>query len=506
MAADLTDSPATPASAYRPLRFTVTRDDAIPSQVVFVHPATAAEVIALGNGLQEGDILMEHATIMGPVPTAVGQTINLWDCDLYNGVFTITKVIDASNVVLDAEDLGDDTPALGLCRIYLDNYAFHIEVQIFTDPTSDPQTVRLRAVPDEDGVAVFDVSQVIRRYFSTDISPIALPPSVGSITFDAHGITALFYRVVIAELYDVPGETATIDPFADEDLVIHSDLIEEGSGFYRVAVNAIHPYYGDKTTWAVDDMAIFVPSAPGFVRKCLTNAPNRQVVLPTDRFRLHMLSDVADSFAVDYVLMVRTVNADGSTSFLDTIPIELVGVTTSAFAVAVGPADLAPFITVPAHYAVYVSNDNEDALSEAFYFKQDTACKEVKRTFACLNLLGGVDHYTYTGRELEIPNVKRATVTKPYGAGTGNDWNEKQYRSEDETRFMLSSGPIGNLTRQWIGRSFFKSANNVLILSDEVVAPVIIKTDKITSGTTGSVMKPITLEYYQGVDNMVQDA
>lgn len=509
MSATLTSSPTNQRSAYRPHVFTVTRTDPSASQVTAVRPATVTDVTTYGNGLQEGDILVVHGLIQGPVPAAEGQTINLWQCDGYDGVFTILKVIDTNRLVIEAEDLGAVTPADGLARIYLDSYAFYLKLQVWTDPEGDAQEVIRRAEPDADGVATFDVAPMVRRFFSTDIAPLALPPAAGSITINAHGITALFYRVVIAELYDEPGQTEPADPFdPDAEWIFHDDneLDTEEAPFWRVAVNAIHPYHGDLVTWEDASMSDF--AAVNNTSMVLTNAPRRQVVSSSDRFRLTMLTDVADEYLVGYVLSVRTVNANGTTSPLTTIPVEFddTALESAAFAVCVGPADLAPFATLPEHYVVWLTdNGGTNRYSEQFFFRvQAPPVCESTRMMACLNLLGGVDHYTFTGREIQQEGTKRDSITKPYYDGTGNDWNEKVWRTRLATKCILSTSPIANTVKAWLGVSFLRSSNVVLVLSSTLITPVKLLTDGVNTRTTGPDFRPLTIEYMRGTDQLVQ--
>ena len=197
-------------------------------------------------------------------------------------------------------------------------------------------------------------------------------------------------------------------------------------------------------------------------------------------------------------------NPDGSTG--STILVKNLDLPdiTAAFSVAVGPADLALFVSVPDRYVAYISNVSETGLSEFIAITVDRDCKEAYRPFIVLNRLGGVDHFSFTARELDFAQrgeafytastrglskderqwiatnlLKRgegATLRKPYGPGTGFDYTERAYK-----------GPLV-LTR----------------LEDDVVAPVIIESSSALAYSTGPIGKPLTIDYRVGVDQYSQ--
>ncbi len=511
MSATIASSPATPASCYRPLRYTVQRTDPTLSDVAYVRPADAADVTGLGSGLALDDILVEHTTLNGPVSAAVGQTVLLIGCDGYNGVFEILKVIDSTHLVIDSEDQGSITPASGSIRIWLNNYTVWARLSVYVDPAGDPQTVDMRALPGTDGLTTFHVNEEVARYFNSDIHAYALAVGGGEIYQSAHAVTALWYKVAFAELYDGSGTT---DPFDGT-----HDIDEDAD--YRVAVNAVHPYSQlDYTgsvqsaglTRATADMGVHIPTDED--RRWLTNAPRRYdstlgayyislTMATTDRFRLHMLSPSTQPVS-DYRLSVYDVT--GTPTLVDQIDIVFDVDDMAAFSVAVGPADLSPFITVPAKYRAFLSNSGLGFLSEYIEVTVDSKCKEVRRPMVWQNKLGGIDHFSFTGREVASSSVKRAAVRKPTYYGTGYDFNERVYRAEVDRVRTLSSAPLDQDVRHWIGRDLFEQPNVVCRLSDTQVAPVVITSQEVVSGNTGGIRKPVTIAYRLGVDNESQVA
>lgn len=503
MAATLTSSPASPASAYRPLWFEVTRTDPALSRIFFVHVADATEVATLGNGLVEGDILVQHQAWSGTVPGIVGQTINLLDsCAPYNGVWTILNAFSSGGddyVVINAPDYGNFDPAGTVSgRIWLNNYTVWCELRVYTTPTGTPQTVYLHGKPNLSGVVSFNVAPPLTDYFDSGDVPLFpqyVLPWTGTLCQHAHGLTALYYQVRFVEIWDVPGETASVDPFTDGDEV-HDDSTN------RVAVNAVHPYHSDLLTWETASMSSFVVGTS--TRKFLTYAPRLLTLADSDSFRLHMLTGTSGE--VNHSLVVKQVNADNTLTTLTTQLLDIGTDPVAAFSVAVGPADLAAYITLPERYRVWLIDSEDDIASEVFEVIVDTKCKEVRRPLAWLSKLGGVDLYTFTGREIETSKATRTTIRKPMGRGTGYDWSERGNTSSPGSTFLLSSAPLNAATRAWIARDLGQTAISALKLSSTQVTPIVLTSDGHLAANTGGLGKPLTIEYRRGTDNLVQQA
>lgn len=513
MAATVTSSPASPAAAYRPIQFTVQRSDPAFNLIEEIFIADASDVSTLGNGLQVGDVVVRYTTsFAGPVAAAVGQTILFdGDCGPYsNEVYLIRNLFTSTDnyLVLDSEDLGDfePDPSEGGMRIWLDNYTLYLRLSIYTDPLSAPQQVDIDAHVDTDGVAVFDVSNHIQNYFRNDnLWVYGLAVGGGEIVQSAHGITGLFYRVHIAELWDLPSGEAQ-DPFdGDHDVQVDSA--------HRVAVNARHPY----VDWSTADLGAYIVGGSSFERKFLTEAPRGPFSSTTginltmgadDRFRVHMLTPGTsqagnDAWEVGYRLVVREVvnGAPGTTLLSKVIALDDI---TSAFSVAVGPADLAPFITVPSEYVAYVRDDGLSVnMSEPIHVVVDSSCRESAVPIITLNPLGGVDHYTLRGRLIENTNE-----------GVGVNTLSTQPLKSDVRRWLASlwtkRGPVSTLRKMYSGGTGFdwqervyKGAISVQRLSATRCAPIIIDSGTMVYNS-GPNYRPITIDYRMGVDQTSQ--
>lgn len=488
--------------------FKVQRTDPSWNLIDEVFIADASDVSTLGNGLQVGDVVVHWtSTVQGSIPVQAGQTIVL-DSDMgpYAGVHMVTNYFAGTGAnryaVIDAEDLGDFTPDafLGGMRVWLNNYTVYLKLLVYTDPSGTPHEVILDANPDGAGACYFEVGSRIKDYFSHRIDTMLGSGAV----FNAHGITALFYRVHFAEVYDVPGDTDIPDPFDGD----HNVLVDatDSVATFRVAVNAVHPYAGPVVDWTDTDMSAFEVGSP--TSFWLTGAPRNTAGLiqvparASDPLRAFMLTDPGEDHEVDYKLYVY-----GDAGLIGTVNIEIPTTTTAAFAVAIGPSDIP--LALPKVYTVRLAIEGEDELpvfkSEALQVDMEAVCRENERTFAWLNKLGGVDVNTFTGREIGSSRTKRATVQKPYNTGSSFDWRMRTYRAEPERTRTVSTSPIRNSVRRWLADDLSESAN---VISKEygLWCPVVLTSGDVRSYSTGPGMQPMTIEFFLGVDNLSQSA
>ena len=524
MAGSLVTGPDSPASCYRPLRFDLVRTDPAGTLIVEVFIADAGDVSSLGNGLEVGDVVVYYTgSVFGGIPVVAGQTIIMdADCGPYTGVQMVTNAFDDGGdhyAVIDALDQGDFTPAsmTGGFKVWLNNYSVHLRILIYTDPVGTPQTVDLKAQPGPTGHTYFHADTRIKDYFSHEIHTFMGPVPGGGVVQNAHGVTALFYRVHIAEVYDVPGETTLPDPF-DGTHDIHVDDVEDLATM-RVAVNAVHPYAGSLIDWSSADMGLFVVGGDGsedYERKVLSNIPSGDVVTQSgsvagrkltlassDHFGIFLLTDPEVDHEVDYRLRIYDLS-DGTPSIHSDVVFSLDDLT-SSFCVRIGPADLGEEVEGLTKYSVWLRSNTTNFLCEPIEITVDPKCKENRRSFAWLNKLGGVDQYTFTGREISSSKTKRATVRKPYSPGNGFDWTERQYRAEPERTGMVSTAPVSRSVRKWLVQDLHESPNvNVMVEGRPCTATIL--TDQVVSDNTGGIHKPVTLEYRLGVDNLSQQA
>ena len=536
MSATVDSQPVSPASAYRPLTFKVQRIDPSLSSVAFIRPATALDVSTLGNGLETGDILVKTTGDWdGSVAISdAGYIVLNSDCGAYAGIKKVLNAFDDGTyfyTVIDSADYGSLTfSPVGHARVWLNNYTIFLRVKVYTDPAADPTEIDLQGTPDTTGATYFDVSKVVQNYFNADISRYALPIGAGSLVQDAYATTALWYQVIVAEVYDAPGADAVFDPFDGEEHAGCNLFFTDTD--YRVAVNAVHPStYTDEvidsstpTTldWSTADLSAYVVGGgpdigQHYVQKFLTHMPRTRTMGSGDYFRLHMLTNDSALLevperTVDFLLVVRDYSSGTDAGSVLEQAITLADAT-AAFSVGVGPADLAAFITVPSRYRVYIGVENTTGdpgpailrYSELVDITVDSKCTEQSTPVIVLNPLGGIDSYSFTGRKwdtgkdgfgalsvstkpitnsvrkwlvnLLFKRGKSLTVSKYSSPGTGYDWTERAYQ-----------GPIA-VTR----------------LSATIVAPLIVDgPDGPVAEVSTQYTRELTMDYHLGVDQISQ--
>lgn len=500
--ATVTATPATPASAYRPLKYTVQGAGlAALSAVSAIRPATSTDVTDIGGDLAEGDILVRHATIIGDLEPEVGGMVFITG-NAYAGLWVVAKVPPPGpgglfNLVITAPDLGTVT-STGSIGVWPDGYTVWCEVGIYTDPDGSPTKVRLQGTPELDGSVDFHVDKVIRDYFSSDISAFVLPIDGGGLVQNAHGVTALFYKCRFVEGWN--DTTTPVDPWDG------THEIDEDEDF-RIAVNGVHPYSDSVLSWPTAGMSAFLLDLAQTQRKFLTmktretvlggNAGIKLTLRSDERFRVAMLTNGSTASRL------RVLNGDTGTT------IGFVNTTSpsgAAVIYGVGPADLAGDFTLPSKYVVQLVTPSLDQLSERIEVTVDDTCAETSHQFGWLNPLGGIDCHMFTGREFTTEGANRFSVTKEYSAGTGFDWRERTYRNQPVLVHRQSSRLLDNDTRKWLGQSLMRSPNVVRAMSDTQAATVVITTASMGTGSSRPEFRPITFEYRLGVDNLAQQA
>jgi hypothetical protein len=543
MSATIDSQPATPASAYRPLVFKALRVDPPGSQVIHIYVADST--LASTLGIEVGQIVVKHATIIGDVPAVAGQTVRLYqNCGAYGdyvtqygkGIYMILDEISSGGflwMVIDAPNLGDYTPSgspTAALKIWLNNYTFYLRVLVYTDPAEDPTEIDLQGTPDSTGATYFDVSKVVQNYFNADISKYALPIGGGSLVQDAYATTALFYEVTVAEVYDSPGADAVFDPFDGEEHAGCNVFFTDTD--YRVAVNAVHPAtYTDEvissstpTTldWSTANLSAYVVGGgpdigQNYVQKFLTHMPRTRTMGSGDYFRLHMLTNDSALLevperTVDFLLVVRDYSSGTDAGSVLEQAITLADAT-AAFSIGVGPADLAAFITVPSRYRVYIGVENTTGdpgpailrYSELVDITVDSKCTEQSTPVIVLNPLGGIDSYSFTGRKWD-------TGKDGFGA------------------LSVSTKPITNSVRKWLVNLLFKRGKSLTVskysspgtgydwterayqgpiavtrLSATIVAPLIVDgPDGPVAEVSTSYTRELTMDYHLGVDQISQ--
>ncbi len=207
-------------------------------------------------------------------------------------------------LVIASESFGDFTPAAstGAMKVWLSGYKLYCRVLMYANNATTPEIATLELDADATGIAKFNVNTVIKDYFKRDISKLAkeIPGGV-TLAQDAHGISAMFYRVWITEVYDLPGTPQTAqDPFDG----LHNIYFDETTDLatIRVAVNGVHPFAGERLNWTTAGMGSHqVDTANNFIQRYMTDAPEKLIGGSLGRSRLSPLPSPARASARPFV-------------------------------------------------------------------------------------------------------------------------------------------------------------------------------------------------------------
>ena len=289
----------------------------------------------------------------------------------------------------------------------------------------------------------------------------------------------------------------------------HSILL---TGF-RTA-NMIHPYHknvGGVTVmdWT-DDLKRFPMFQLATDKEFLTwGSRTKQKVKPTESFFLSVLWDTG-VFDDGYDFLLTTY--DGAGNVTNTVPVEMQADRGYAASFNVGPAALTGLIPAgTAYYTVQLSNNTDKDVSELFRLNMDYGCSEVCRRVYWQNKLGGIDQFSFTGREADSTDVERELVERQYvPTDSKTGFNRRMYRTRPERLHVLTSDLIGVETLGWLAEDLFESADVRLQVhtvpsgKNPWWTPVILKNKTSIGSNTNNVNQRMLIEYSLGVDNMSQ--
>jgi hypothetical protein len=501
MSLTLISQPERWTSAYRPIEFAfrstlqdgTEANDNIP--ILDITQLGVETVLRLTNQFASGDI-----NVGEPIRIA-GTTFGTYD-----GTWRVTRIVATTfdvQVAINAPYTSDDFGGTAT-RIY-DNLRVGCEV-VFTRFGTIAVPFTLDADPD--GIFTLNIEDAAQRQFASPFTE-ALYGGPANIYLSANTSVAMGYYVVAFERYTawtngVPSVVEIRKPF---------ELNLRG---YRV-VNMVHPYHqefndgGIALDWqdTLDDY-IFSQQATG--RKFLTwGDRNTQQVGPNDPFYLAMLWD-AGSQTNGTDLVVSTYQSDGT--FINSTSFDLDATPDYAAFLNVGPDALGSAIPAnAAYYLVGVRNRNDGFISETFRLNIDRNCHEVGRRMYWQNKLGGIDQYTFKGREVERTVTQRDSIVRRYiPLNSTRGFNARMYRTTPERRFVLSSLQVNGDVLRWLVQDFFESSDVAALINTKARTPhywwtpVLILSDEAMGRTSENLLQRLVIEYTLGVDNRSQYA
>jgi hypothetical protein len=160
-----------------------------------------------------------------------------------------------------------------------------------------------------------------------------------------------------------------------------------------------------------------------------------------------------------------------------------------------------------------VRNRNDGFISETFRLNIDRNCHEVGRRMYWQNKLGGIDQYTFKGREVERTVTQRDSIVRRYiPLNSTRGFNARMYRTTPERRFILSSLQVNGDVLRWLVQDFFESSDVATQINTKAPVPntwwtpVLILSDEAMGRTSENLLQRLVIEYTLGVDNRSQYA
>jgi len=487
------------SSCYRPMTFELS-SDRFPN-------ATLGEVnIPLATITQDvlDRVVLRNFTPFGTYDLSAGDTIEISATDngRYLGNWRVLSVTSLGggilDCVIDAPYEGNETGGF-VARLYPD-----LRIVCAVTFPEFGRIVEVDLRPDENYRFFADVSDICARQFESVFDHVTPGGALG-LAGSGDKCIATAYDVTFTERYTKweDGEPTVTDD---------TDNAEKVRGFR--AVNMVHPYYrngdGPDLDWSTDIGNVFPMGGAtgGSTRPALTyGSRSLQVVESGDDFLLAVLCDTSGEAA-------WTISA---TSYLDGSPISIQtalipSLPKYAAVFAVGPAQLPGLLTGADSYLIRITNRNGQDILEPFTLKYEPCIQsEVSRRIWWRNKLGGIDQFTFRGREVERPSATRQSVTRmsnplPVDTLYRGGWMERVSRVMPTRTRSLSSRFLSALESRWLTEDFFESSDHALNPRKGWWSPVIVEsTDAVPFGTD-RVAQRFSFDYHLGVDNMSQRA
>ena len=157
--------------------------------------------------------------------------------------------------------------------------------------------------------------------------------------------------------------------------------------------------------------------------------------------------------------MVSAYQQDGT--FITSEAYELSSTPDYAGLINVGPAVVSSTLnSLTAYYLMTLRNRNDSFISETFRLNYDQKCGEVQKRMHWQNKLGGIDQFTFVGRERELSSVEREEVSTSYIQRTSTlGFNRRTYRSNIQRSHLLSSDQLKPNVLGWLAEDMFESAD-----------------------------------------------
>ena len=498
MSIAIISSPDKWSSVYRPIRFTL-RSDRLPN-------ARAGEsfipILSITQDATGVRVLI--ATQFGTTDLQRGEAITIANTTngLYVGQYRVLQTgTSAGNLFayIDTAYVGDDFG--GTASRYYDDLTAVVTVQFLHTLTQ--VTFNLRPVNDE---FVLDMADAAARQFKRLFD--TLEPS---LTWGSNSDS----RTSIAQEYVVNAYERWTS-WTDGIPSVSDSRLEEGGapslkGFR--AVNMVQPYHKEEASginvdWSTDIGTVFPMQGGQTLRRFLTWSRHQdRKASDDDTFFVSFLCEPAQARQLRVFITTYAENGTAITS-----------VSTALFdaylanTVAVGP-DVIPPGTInafTAYYTVRILDVGGNVLSEELRINMDRECGEVNRRVWWRNKLGGLDQYTFKGRETEQVGVDRDNLRRLspdlISARFTGTWRDRTHMAKPIRRKRLSTSLIPVDSVRYLAEDCFESADHATIVRAGWWTNMVLDAGDSAPYGTANINQRIVLDYAYGMDNLSQYA
>lgn len=454
MALTVLNRPDSYSAAYLPVEYKFT-SDLSPNTVVGESNSSAS---LRGTSFSGNDVLVNTST--QPLPLVVGDYVYIENAGEYNGVHRVSSILSGTEGVSVLE-FYIDTPVSteeivipflnNVIKIaaevskYYNNYNAVADVYI-----GGSFVVRLRTKRNFDNEFIFDLSSIIQEYLGSDL--LALGTSTTSTTIDLSKEVYIQY----AEEYDTISDgvsTLTLTDFTDD------------STNTFTAVNSTIPYVfmNDFSISSVNyDLSDYYK-----VNALFSSASAYNWLTTSTDVRIGS----NDSYQLSFINATETYNGspnpiavnldlvlnkyDSSNNLLGTDIIVINNDTTTnlegVYNVPVGPANLSAYLTSDVdRYDVRARIDGFTLANYKTFIIEDD-CTKIQRRFEWINSLGGLDAFTFIGKESRDIDVEKQTFKRVIGASRSiPERSVTTFGVQTKDVYTVNSGIVSKLEKEWL--------------------------------------------------------
>ena len=505
MALTVVNRPDSYSAAYLPVEYKFT-SNLSPNSVAGESNSTAS---LRGTSFSGADVLINTST--QPLPLIVGDFVYIENAGEYNGVHRVSSILSGLAGV-SVTEFYIDTPVVteeivipflnNVIKIaaevskYYNNYNAVADVYI-----GGSFVVRLREKRNFDNEFIFDLSSIIQEYLGSDL--LTLGTTTTSTTVDLSKEVYIQY----AEEYDTISNgiaTLTLTDFTDD------------SANTFTAVNSTIPYVFmndfaiSSTNYNLSDYyatnALFT-SASAY--NWLTRQPDVRIG-SNDSYQMSFINGTQtyngspNPIAVDLDLVLKTYDSQGALLATDIIVLDTDTTTNleGVYNVPVGPANLSAYIT--SNVAKYEVRARIDGFTLANYktFIIEDDCNRILRRFEWVNSLGGIDSFTFKGKEVRDIDVEKQTFKRIIGASRSiPERSVTTFGVQTKDIYNVNSGIVSRDEKEWL-LSLIESPE-VYIVVDGYRLPVQLTTD-FSIEKLAEYSYNVSVEYELAYDKIIQ--